>query len=48
MAESASTLMERADTMIETALAIHEQALLDEDLVRELDEICAAADRELS
>lgn len=43
-----ATLFERADAMVEQVLATHEQAPLPEDLVRELDDICRAADKELA
>jgi len=43
-----ATLFERADVMVENVLATHEQELLSDDLIKELDEICAAADKELA
>ena len=42
------TLFERAAAMVENVLATHEQELLSDDLIKELDEICSAADKELS
>jgi len=42
------TLFERADAMVNEVLATHEQELLSDDLIKELNEICVAADKELS